>query len=127
MVPDPGVEPGARGSEPRVLPIRPVRISRPMVIQSKCAYTSPVPSPARAPKRKKPPRSPWVAPFLRLQLLLRDRSPPSGALDAVLGLDAAARLRAHAQTQGGEPPRRSHQVRLGGSRCEYRKPHRFFY
>src|SRR5215470_9859776 len=61
---------------------------------------APAPYRSRAPKRKKPPRFPWVAPFLGMIHRLLERSPPSGVLDAILGREDVARLRAHAQTDG---------------------------
>src|SRR5215471_933472 len=57
---------------------------------------APAPYRSRAPKRKKPPRFPWVAPFLGMHHLLLERSPLSGVADAVL--ENGARLRANAHT-----------------------------
>src|SRR5262249_43809121 len=53
---------------------------------------APAPYRSRAPKRKKPPRFPWVAPFLGMFHLLLERSPPSGVFDAILGRKNVARL-----------------------------------
>ena len=96
---------------------------------------APAPYRSRAPKRRKkdePPRSPWVAPFLGMFHLLLERSPPSGVLDAILGREDVARLRAHAQTHGKQRVRvpgpclfamNKNGGQPGRLRCEFRGPH----
>jgi len=69
-----------------------------------------------------------VAPFLGMFHLLLERSPPSGVLDAILGREDMARLRAHAQTDGKQRVRVPGPCLFGSGqpgrlRCEFRGPH----
>src|SRR5687767_14626428 len=72
------------------------------------------------PKRKKPPRFPWVAPFRGIGHQLRKRSPP-GVRSAILGREGMVRLRANHSQPPGTARKRS--LFAGGdqvpaARCE---------
>ncbi len=102
--------------------------SNPLVLDLASFMTGAPASTGGAPKRKKPPRFPRVAPFLGIDHLLLERSPPFGVLDAILGLEDMARLGAHARTHGIQRVRVPGPCLLGSGqpgclRREFRGPH----
>jgi hypothetical protein len=157
MVPDPGISaPGRQGLEPPTAGLKSGMIAvspqRPMDTPIAAAFHSnahtgllfvgtresnpagsrrcPVydQAPDRTPKRKKPPRFPWVAPLLGMVHLLLERSPPSGVLVAILGLDDLAWPGAHAWTHRQRRTRDPRPCLFGSgqgvrARCEFRELH----